>query len=67
MSKFKKAKSRIKILKDLNENLQKEKNEFSDKNDTLKEEINVLSKKCITLEKRKRLILMIIEYFAMKI
>ena len=54
MSKFKKAKSRIKIWKDLNENLQKEKDKFSDENDTLKRELTILSEKCITFEKEKK-------------
>ena len=45
MSEFKKAGSRIKMLKDLNGNLQNEKNKFSDENDTLKRELKILSKK----------------------
>ena len=49
MSEFKKVRSRIITLKEINENLEKEKNEFLDKNDTLKKVIDVLSEKCIAL------------------
>ena len=49
MSEFKKAESRIKTLKDLNENLQKKKNKFLDENDTLKKELNVLFENCIII------------------
>ena len=54
MSKFKKAGGRIKILKNLNENLQKEKDKSSDENNILKKELNVLSKNYIILEKEKK-------------
>ena len=53
MSKIKKVGSRITTLKDINENLLKENNEFFDKNNTLRNEINALSVKCFTLEKEK--------------
>ena len=53
MSEFKKAGSRITILKNINENLLKEKNDLFEKNDTLRNEINALSIKCLTLEKEK--------------
>ena len=53
MSEFKKAESRISTLKNINENLEKERNKFLDKNDALKQEINSLSKKYIISEKEK--------------
>ena len=50
---FKKAGSRIKTLKDLNEMLQKEKDKILDENKVLKKELNALSKNYSELEKEK--------------
>ena len=67
MSEFKKAESRLKTLKDLNEMLQKEKDKFSDENKTLQKELNVLSKNYNDLEKEKMFISKKTECLAMGI
>ena len=54
MSEFKKAESRIKILKNLNETLQKEKDKISYENKVLQKDLNVQSKNYIELEKEKK-------------
>ena len=55
MFEFKKAGSRIKTLKNINEALQDESNKISEQNKSLQNDINVLSENYIALEDEKRI------------
>ena len=54
MSEFKKAGSRIKILKNIHEALQDESNKISEENKSLQNDINALFENYIALENEKR-------------